>query len=647
MVHAASSSIRSERKGSRAWLRVCLCATATACAPAASPAPAPAVPPGPTTPAAPISSVPPSVSTAPVVAKPVAPLLTQLGSHAPITLPFDVDVAKVALLLKNNDVPGAQRLFDELSWQAFLALNWPAKDNGEPDPAKTLDDATSVRTWLFWRPADTIFLPQGARPAEWKAEKASMDLFRGKAAWRQHNNEPPNPNANETFQAFSGPLVDQNGKWVRYQVLVNGEEFTYIMKNELYSLDGQAKFSQTTTDKSDGTLAFPSNDPAKGTHGAIEIKLAWKELSPLEIASKRFFATDVNVKRVKSKAELEKLKKTEVIETVKAGLVGMHIAMHTLSSPEWIWATFEQVDNVRPHAAENKAQVGPSFANPKLGGCPDGKPNNAVVNVLAKHNGYLGGTDTVPVERAGNSANTWIESKTTTPVQVCKVSVPEQGQLNPLDGKLRAVAEKLNAEVQSALPNSVFKYYELIDSQWPLHPNAPAFAGGDQTAPESITHKTPGDVVPVFLVNSIMETFFQKGKQAAGPLEQDDRLAPGSPPIDKTEVIGTESCVGCHYSAGICIGFKKKDNGEPFLDAFGRRVPIYGENGHFGKTGHANFSWLFQIEAQAAPYSPPGVAKAEAPVSAWRSPAAFLKSGPSDVPVPPVPAPAAKPAAKH
>lgn len=613
------------------WLRVCFCVTATACAPAASPAPAPAVPPAASASESVVASSPPPPAAVPVAPKPNAPLLSQLASRSLITLPFDVDVAKVDALLKNKDVLGAQRLFDEVSWQAFLALNWPAKDNGEPDPSKTLDDTAAPRTWLFWRPADTIFLPQGARPAEWKTEKAAMELFRGKAAWRQHENGPPNPNANETFQAFSGPLVDQNGKWVRYQVLVNGEEFAYILNNELYSLDGQAKFSQTTSDKSDGTLEFPSNDPGKGTHGAIEIKLAWKELSPQEVASKRFFATDVQVKRVKSKAELEKLKKTEVIETVKAGLVGMHIAMHTKSSPEWIWSTFEQIDNVRPHAGDGKTVINPSFASPKVGGCPDGKPNNAVVNVLAKHNGYLGPNDTVPVERADKSANTWIESKTTTPVQVCRVSVPEQGQLNPLDGKLGAVAQKLNGEVQALLPNSVFKYYELIDTQWPIRPNAPAFAGGEKTAPESITHKTPGDVVPVFLVNSIMETFFQKGKQPAGPLEQDDRLAPGAPPIDSTEVIGTESCVGCHYSAGICIGFKKKDSGEFLIDDAGRRIPIYGENGHFGKTGHANFSWLFQIEAQAAPYAPPGAAAPiAAPASVWRSPASFLKSGPRD-----------------
>jgi hypothetical protein len=91
------------------------------------------------------------------------------------------------------------------------------------------------------------------------------------------------------------------------------------------------------------------------------------------------------------------------------------------------------------------------------------------------------------------------------------------------------------------------------------------------------------------------------GKQQAGPLEQDDRLASTAPPIDSTMVEGTESCVGCHYSAGICIGFQKKDDGSYVLDGQGQRIPIYGENGHFGKTGNAAFSWLLQIEAKSKP----------------------------------------------
>jgi mono/diheme cytochrome c family protein len=117
-------------------------------------------------------------------------------------------------------------------------------------------------------------------------------------------------------------------------------------------------------------------------------------------------------------------------------------------------------------------------------------------------------------------------------------------------------------------------------------------------------------VLPVFLVNTTMETYFQKGTQPAGALEQDDRLPadsliPGKA-IDNTQVTGTESCVGCHYSAGIAVGFKKDAQGnDQIVD--GHKVPIYGENGHFGKTGNGNFSWMLQIEASSVsePNPPP------------------------------------------
>lgn len=50
-------------------------------------------------------------------------------------------------------------------------------------------------------------------------------------------------------QAFSGPLVDQNGRWVHYVSLMNRREFDYIVSpnpghaNEgLYNLEGQVAF---------------------------------------------------------------------------------------------------------------------------------------------------------------------------------------------------------------------------------------------------------------------------------------------------------------------------------------------------------------------------------------------------------------------
>lgn len=518
-----------------------------------------------------------------------APRLRPFPKSLSGDLPYDVDVNLVRLLDARGELRSAQREFDILAWQAFLALNWPAAKDGRPDVRKTPADTAAPRVWSFWRPSETIFLPDGAKPAPWRDGTAlgELELFRAKAAWRQTTNS-----ADQNFQAFSGPLVDQNGKWVRYQVLVNREEFDYLFANGLYNLDGQAAFSRRAADN---VVDFPAGDRARRRRGAIEIKLAWKELGPNDDRA-RFFTSRVKVTVSDPPPPGQS---GPQVKEIDAGLVGMHIAMHTRSSPEWIWATFEQIDNVRQNRGPHGEPVGPSFRDPARQ-LPENvlPPKNAIIDPKTGQPVIVNPRSTNPVP------TTWVESLTTTPVQVARVPVPKQGSLNPLDETVSADAAALNEEVQAALRamGSVFQYYELIGTQWPIHPNAPAFAGGAATAPESITHKTPGDVIPVFLVNTTMETYFQKGQQPAGPLEQDDRLAADAPPIDSTPVIGTESCVGCHYSSGICVGFKKAADGSDLFDTTtGQRVPIFGENSHFGRTGNANFSWLLQIEGRALP----------------------------------------------
>jgi hypothetical protein len=455
--------------------------------------------------------------------------------------------------------------------------------------------------WAFWRPADTIFLPNGAKPDPWvDGARADGTLYRPKAAWRQNT-------ASENFQAFSGPLVDQNGKWVRYEVMVNKEEFDYFYQNELYNLDGQAAFSQRPENNQ---VAFPASDRDEKRRGAVEIKLAWKELGPGDDPS-RFYTTKTTI--VKAEAGSQKAE-------ITAGLVGMHIAMPTRSSPEWIWATFEQIDNTRERVGPHGEKVHASFFDSRSKDPP---------NKLADRNAAIDPKTGEPVPATGEQATTWTEKQTQKPVQVKRVVPKSQPQLNPLDEILASDAHELNEQVQSLLRkmNSVFQYYELIDTQWPVHPNAPAIPGGEGSAPESITHKTPGDVVPVFLTNSTMETFFQKGDQPAGPLEQDDRLASDAQPIDHTPVNGTESCVGCHYSAGICLGFRKGDNGAFLLDPQTKqRIPIFGENAAFGKSGNADFSWLLQIEGRSQPYAPPGQpASEQTPIHDKRHPSRFLE----------------------
>lgn len=47
----------------------------------------------------------------------------------------------------------------------------------------------------------------------------------------------------------------------------------------------------------------------------------------------------------------------------KMGLVGFHIVQKTPSAPQWIWSTFEQVDNVGCQHASFARSVSDRFAN--------------------------------------------------------------------------------------------------------------------------------------------------------------------------------------------------------------------------------------------------------------------------------------------
>ncbi len=491
---------------------------------------------------------------------------------------FDLAGAREQLEnLSDSDLPAAQKLFDILAWKAFVALNWPATANGEPDASHGFGGITPTTplVWEFWEQTSNVFLPNGQKPV-W-APSASPALDHYKAGWRQ------NTTVNEGKQAFSGPLVDQRGYWVHYVSLMNRVEFDYIQQNGLYCLEGQAAFVNKNR------IKFPDNTDAN--NGSIEIKLAWKVLSPAEEASHRFLvkrlpvvayrpvsgaAPDATAPAHLSGKSSDNGASTSEIETL--GLIGMHISMKTRSSPQWIWATFEQIDNTRLDMASVDA-THPLPAHPSLSN-PDDPDALGNANLLPAFNAAA---------PPGTASTDWDETlKTIPPVEVLRLIPPPQG------------TQKVSALAQAFLgsKDSVLRYYELDGTQWPKHPNAPAVPGGQGSAPDSIVRKMPGEMVPVYLTNATMETYFQKGYQQAAPLEQDDRT---SLVFDTTPVFGTESCVGCHYSAGAFIGFKKDGAGKPVLDVNGNKIPLFGENGSGGATANADFSWLLQLEAKSNP----------------------------------------------
>jgi len=533
-------------------------------------------------------------------------------------LPADVEdgTADFSFIHDPKNIPEAQRIFDRFAWQLFVGYNWPANAQGVPDPKITLKQDASEGTWRprVWETTaevSSLFQRYGAAPQPWSSGAYPGSFQEGKVTplvlWMY--SKVINRNAvnrtqilDESLQAFTGPLVDQQGLWVRYKVYVNRTDYEYVRKNGLYSLEGQARFA------ANNRVAFPRNGDAVEnetfTQGTTELKFAWKQLGVYDQAKfgplhPRQFDLTTNEGYQKLAARIiwntdpsrYLVRWSQIIHNdaplkdgvpqpdpvpVPMGLVGMHIAVKTKSSPEWIWATFEHVDNVQVndllHATINgkRLWLRPTFTNPDL---PTKLPN-----ILAAKNARP--------DAQGNFTD-WSEALTTTPVQVTRV-IP-----------IPLTTQQANREAQQALADqgSVLRFYELVGAQWPVRPNLPAFPSGEGSVPESIVLKTPGQVVPVFVANTTMETFFQLGVQDAGPLEQDDRLAPGRNP-DSTKVFGTESCVGCHYSAGVCLGFKRDAEGKLVI-VDGSKQPIFGGNSNGGRTGNADFSWLLRMKAQS------------------------------------------------
>ncbi|NET00508.1 MAG: hypothetical protein F6K61_08005 [Sphaerospermopsis sp. SIO1G1] len=482
--------------------------------------------------------------------------------------------ADISLTLKDEktreqeDFPGLQEIFDRFAWNEFVAINWPLED-GTPLP-KITDKGTPQ--WLTWHESLQVFRPDGSDPQEntprlcpqnsdkWGNKRGNKrELYLTSSVF---SNTVNSDIADEVNQAFTTPLYDQNGKEVRYEIFLNDEEYDYIVENKLYNLDGQIEYSQ----KYHAPVNFPSGDYNTGELGAIEIKLAWKELSADDIES-RFYTQEVLLPKLKPDGEPDINKKTgnfKSCEEKKMGLVGMHIAQKTKSSPQWVWATFEQVDNI---VVDDTVFV-------------DGK------RLHASFHDYTAAGQTLPVN--------------VPPIKRNSKGKPDSNGLKKTQVSraipITGLAQRVNSEYQQALAevNSPLQYYELIDTQWPTAPypsknsdpkkvnNYGAVAGSPfpNNLPEGITRKSTGAPAPVYLTNSIMETYFQAGNQLA-------QFQENGFPQNKTPVFGTESCMACHFSAGIATGYEMKNlNGDEV------KVPIFDGD----LTG--DFSWLPQLKAQ-------------------------------------------------
>lgn len=343
-----------------------------------------------------------------------------------------------------------QRSADIFSWQEFIALNWPALSGqrGEPDSSKQIS-AAGPRVWETWKEEYEVYRENGKPPLPWNApEEVPRGCDTGGAAKVFFRTQKIDDVVDSTVQAAASngtlpaALTDQKGHLVRYEIRLNKIMFDYIVKNQLYDAQMQ---------KVAPAISFPD--------GGMLIKAAWREVTPAEESS--FHTVTACVCDKQKNGTLTNCR------TKRMGLVGFHITQKTPGSPQWIWSTFEQIDNVPGDGAHAPF----SFNNPSCRNCspnqqtPRGTPNQIV--------------RAIPVPSAD----------------------PDCNRIQDAVDNVRV----LNQDVQKALntAGTVFARYELINTQFPLPPTG-------------LKPSTAFSVLPAILGNTTLESFVQPSSTCMG-----------------------------------------------------------------------------------------------------------------------------------
>lgn len=430
----------------------------------------------------------------------------------------------------NNFNTTGQSFMNCFGWQLFIALNWPVDPGwpanaalaGEPNrkismaqfgvPQVAGQPMTTAPVWASFKDANDIFLPGARPPTGWgvqtlvpsncSSEGSLKALSVGARKFMNATSESAT-NAKHRFHLSSGTLAstpdpimeaaggwltDQTGNLVYFERKVGKAEFDYIVKYGLYDAANQMVVAQNSDGNHPAGLSLPAGElmrsmPAQPLPqeqlGALELKAAWRILTGKPQLYGRYLTT---VAWLKNPATLQCTQQV-------VGLVGLHIINKTQSSPNFIWTTFEQVDNVQEPGQVPAQQAPPdgfTFYNPNCTGGPDVCTPNVARIQCQQHNPDRECTEPYPRNQ---------------PVQTTREH-PLPSDMQALNGAVQAsFAQQTNGQ-------SVFQYYKLVNVLWITAPTAPdPEPGAGAKVPLSYGAFISDSNVPV--ANTTMETYVQ------------------------------------------------------------------------------------------------------------------------------------------
>jgi hypothetical protein len=345
--------------------------------------------------------------------------------------------------------------FDDYSWKALLAMVWPAAPGrrGVADPRQTAG-GPGPRVFETFKSLWEVFHADGSAPARdfQTYDSAAFNACRvqpgfGDVVLASFNG------VDDIGQAgageLAGPLAAQNGRYVRYQTLYNQTAFDFIVKHGYYLRANLPKVPSPRPPAP--VLQFPN--------GSVVVKAAWLDMTG--------FPAD-QVKRYYTRSAVVRDAATGACSRTTVGLVGLHVIQKTPSRPQWIWSSYEQIDNVPPARFGERVRF--TF--------------------------HDGGAAKMPAENPLSLTPVAAE-----PVKPFNVERPFTAPVHPK-------TELTNYQYQELLKGTVWEYYGIVVTQWPrLDGNQATPVPATQNA--EIPNTFPGAGAFSAFANTAMETFDQ------------------------------------------------------------------------------------------------------------------------------------------
>lgn len=436
----------------------------------------------------------------------------KLTSQEPITFPC-LNAPTVSSTTPGDTPITSQNGVNCFAWQTFIGLNWQvdATNPGQPDNSITSSEfgepgVSQTTVWETYANIKDVMRADAKPPLPWGTPSISVDACTSaisaagdKGNVRIMTSSRTNGDFNlseDAKQAFptNNPnwLADKNGNVVYYEILIGKDQYDYINDNRLYNLNQQVAHLEANKN-----IVMPQGydtKEGKAVQGGLEIKAAWLQVSdPSNDKWKRFKTTAAYIHN----------DTTNDCKKSTMALVGLHIIHKTASQPQWIWATFEHVDN-----APNNSDIG---IDGEVSGDYTFYSNSCSVQDVhsdcepKKIDGSPVTTTSCEVNTSPAYYLTGAANCPPYPIQVSRVFEIKDTTAN----KVATLNASVKAMITDANADSVFANYELVNVLWSsaaVNDNEPP--GNPPVIPLSISGATPSQsTVPV--ANTMLETYAQ------------------------------------------------------------------------------------------------------------------------------------------